>query len=659
MNQARRISSYHLPKAPVPGLHRMSLYMSRVVILFLSGFYLSAMAQVQPDSLKPDQKNNSVNRKGSTGVTDSAAYHSRARQISRSRDFYGRLEKRSDTSYFLKNLYPLLFRKPPSGPSEAIINLASNLPFAGEKGKIIRHISIRKYPAFGPSLYDSLQDKQTRVQQILNKTHFYTRDAVIRRYLMIEKGEALDPVVLADNERVIRGASIFQDARFLVSAAPGNDSVDIVLLVKDVFPFGFDLKVNEPERSRLRFYNRNFLGLGHQPGQWLDIDLKGSPAVILSQGAYRVRNIRSSFTDAYAYWQSNRLRKGIGFEISRPFITPETRFGGGLKTEKFDTPYPLNNEEFNKSAGYSLIDAWTGYSTIIKRPPGAIAERLQAAVTGRYYNLRYSGLPATIDTGAVALHSVQRIAGEICLIRSGFYLNNMVYGFGRTEDIPTGYHAGLILGYENSVLARAPYAALRFSSGTKLNGTGYLFSSFYLGGYRDKGKFSDGLANISFGFISGLVRAGTYRFRHFVTADILSGINRTYPLTLSLNRNEVTDSYRKYELTGLHRATSRYEIVAFTPWYLLGFRFAGYASGELGLIAPDMKHLLKQAVYPAIGAGIRIRNENLVFSTFQISLVWHPRPINGSRGWIFELEEPDQAGFNRFGISPPDFMEFR
>lgn len=659
MNQPRCSSPGHLPKAPAPGRNRLPLYLSRALILLFAGFYLTPMAQVQPDTLKPVQKKASGNRKEGNGITDSAAYHSRARQIYRSRDFYGRLERRSDTSYFLKNLYPLLFRKPPSGPSEAIINLSSNLPFTDEKGKIIRNIHIRKLPVFGSSVYDSMPGNETRMQRTLNKTHFYSRDAVIRRYLLIEKGDALDPVALADNERVIRDASIFQDARFLVSATPGNDSVDIVLLVKDVFPFGFDLKVNEPERSRLRFYNRNFLGLGHQPEQWLDIDLKGSPVIILSQGAYRVRNIRSSFTDAYAYWQSNRLRKGIGFEISRPFITPETRFGGGLKTEKFDTPYPLNNEDFVKSAGYALIDVWGGYASIIERPPGASAERLQAAVTGRYYDLRYSGLPATIDSGAVALRSVQRVAGEICLIRSGFYLNNMVYGFGRTEDIPTGYHAGLILGYEHSVLAKAPYAALRFSSGTKLNGAGYLFSSFYLGGYRDKGKFSDGLANISFSFISGLVRAGTYRFRHFVTADLFSGISRTSPLTLSLNRNEITDTYRKYELSGLHRATARYEIVAFTPWYLLGFRFAGYASGELGLISPDMKHLLKQAVFPAIGAGIRIRNENLVFSTFQISLVWHPRPINGSRGWIFELEEPDQAGFNRFGISPPDFMEFR
>lgn len=659
MNQTRRISPFHLPKATAPVHNRMLLYLSRALILLFTALFLPSMAQVQPDTLKPGQKNNSVNRKGSAGVTDSAAYHSRARQISRSRDFYGRLEKRSDTSYFLKNLYPLLFRKPPSGPSEAIINLPSNLPFAGEKGKIIRHISIRKYPAFGPSLFDSLQDKQTRVQQILNKTHFYTRDAVIMRYLMVEEGDALDPVRLADNERVVRDAAVFQDARFLVYATPGNDSVDIVLLVKDVFPFGFDLKVNEPDRSRLRFYNRNFLGLGHQPEQWLDIDLKGSPAIILSQGAYRVRNIRSSFTDAYAYWQSTARRKGVGIELSRPFITPETRFGGGLKTEKFNTPYPLNNEEYIKSAGYSLIDVWSGYATIIERPAGAKAERLQAAVTGRYYDLRYSGLPPMVDSGTVRLHSVQRLSGEICLIRSGFYLNNMIYGFGRTEDIPTGYHAGLILGYENSVLTKAPYAALRFSSGTKLNGAGYLFSSFYLGGYRDKDNFSDGLANISINYISGLVKAGTYRFRHFVTADILSGISRTSPLTLSLNRNDITDTYRKYELTGLHRATFRYEIVAFTPWYLLGFRFAGYASGELGMIAPDMKHLLKQAVYPAIGAGIRIRNENLVFSTFQISLMWHPRPLNGSRGWIFELEEPDQAGFNRFGISPPDFMEFR
>ena len=90
----------------------MLLYLSRALILLFTGLFLPSMAQVQPDTLKSAQKKSSGNRKESNGITDSAAYHNQAMQISRSRDFYGRLEKRSDTSYFLKNLYPLLFRKP-------------------------------------------------------------------------------------------------------------------------------------------------------------------------------------------------------------------------------------------------------------------------------------------------------------------------------------------------------------------------------------------------------------------------------------------------------------------------------------------------------------------------------------------------------------------
>jgi hypothetical protein len=62
------------------------------------------------------------------------------------------------------------------------------------------------------------------------------------------------------------------------------------------------------------------------------------------------------------------------------------------------------------------------------------------------------------------------------------------------------------------------------------------------------------------------------------------------------------------------------ESVLFSPYEILGFHFAFFGSVDLGLISE--KNLLQPGsrFFSSLHVGVRLRNEQLVFNTFEISL---------------------------------------
>jgi hypothetical protein len=57
---------------------------------------------------------------------------------------------------------------------------------------------------------------------------------------------------------------------------------------------------------------------------------------------------------------------------------------------------------------------------------------------------------------------------------------------------------------------------------------------------------------------------------------------------------------------------------------LLGFKFAPFVFGDLSLLTPQNESINKSNLFSGLGAGIRARNENLVFNTIELRLVYFP-----------------------------------
>jgi len=591
-------------------------------------------------------------------LSDSLKLEKQQKHRDASASFYSKVKTTAHKNFFSRQVYPLLFKNQPAPASSESVSKSEPIPYLNEKEKIIRSVRIYKSEVFGSSVFDTTIRSDLWLDRTLNSLHFNTHDQVIRSYLQFHEGDRVNPVILADNERILRQSALFEDARLLVISNVNSDSADIIVIIRDVFPVGFDLKIRDAQSSSIRLYNRNILGFGQQLSQSFEINTDQRPRIYLSEGAFKIRNIRRSFTDVVLAWQNRPEMKTGGIQVTKPFISPETRTGGGLYIRNIKSMAIPGDQQAATTLEYSEYDLWGGYSTIINRFQSPAFDRSVLAITGRYYNLNMNGSPSVVMRLLYPSVTVNRYLAAVSLIRSGYYRSNMVTGFGRTEDIPTGHLARLTLGYETSILHRRMYSGIKLLSGRLLTRRGFIYSWFEGSGYWSEGRMNDGVAGLGCDYISPLYKSGTFRIRSFGSLSYLKGINRGSDSRLLLKNNDFSETFNRFETSGDQRITARIESVIFSPYYLLGFRFAAYAFAEAAAIAPNSQFVLTGDLVPAIGLGLRIKNENLAFSTFQIGLTWYGKSDYSGRNLIFEFSDIPQINLMRFNIEAPEITGY-
>lgn len=581
------------------------------------------------------------------------------KRIKASDEFYRKVKSRADSGYIYKQLYPLLFRGPQTPVNQLEMNIIpANQVFRHFKGDIIRSIRIIRLKPFGNSIYDTIYVETTGITRAINNLHFQTNEAVVRNYLQFKTGDRFDPVRVSDNERIIRSAPVFEDARFIADPV-GRDSVDVILVVKDVFPLGADLKINSVNNGSLRIFNRNIFGFGHQLSQSFNFDNNYSPSFYLGEGNYIIRNINRSFTDLNLLWTNTPVFKRIGIDVSRPFITPEIRFAGGL-TVLYNQGWLFNDRSVD-SYRYSnrLFDIWLGYAAITDRLSNISSRRQQVALTGRLYQLDFYDTPHFSILEQAPFINTTRILAAFNIVRSEYYRTNMLYGYGRTEDIPYGHKIEIIGGLEKTEFQERFYTAIKLGFLKPTPMAGLVGLDLQIGGYLRNGLYEDGVLKTQLKLISPLVRSGKSSIRNFGFIGYTTGLTRNVPGTISINDGNSGNLFNKYDILGYQRIRARVESVIFTPYYFLGFRFAPYLFVETAVIAPDNERFVNQTIYPALGAGIRLRNENLVFSTFQISFAWHPVAPDNISPVEFIFSDLPSSGLDQYLINKPEIVEYK
>jgi hypothetical protein len=107
---------------------------------------------------------------------------------------------------------------------------------------------------------------------------------------------------------------------------------------------------------------------------------------------------------------------------------------------------------------------------------------------------------------------------------------------------------------------------------------------------------------------------------------------------------------------GAQRITLHSETTFFLNYKLLGFKFAPFAFGDLSLLTPEHASFDKSALYHGIGAGIRARNENLVFNTIELRAVYFPRRTEQNQSFKIMLNTGIQFRYNNTYVRAPDVV---
>jgi hypothetical protein len=99
---------------------------------------------------------------------------------------------------------------------------------------------------------------------------------------------------------------------------------------------------------------------------------------------------------------------------------------------------------------------------------------------------------------------------------------------------------------------------------------------------------------------------------------------------------------------------------SYSPWNLAGFHFGPFLECSLGMLGDSKTGFKNRRLYSQFGLGVLIKNENLIFSTFQISISFFPL-IPGRGHDIFKMNSLNSGdfGFRDFEIGKPVPVMYR
>jgi hypothetical protein len=570
------------------------------------------------------------------------------------RKLFKNLDANRDKNAFNRFLHRVLIKRPQTkkavSTSERFEENKSK--FALAEGKFIRTISIHTREPFGYSLTDSTRQPSNFLEKTGNTLHIRTKNFVIRNYLLAKEGEKFDSLKILESERLIRSQRFSR--RVIIEyqiVGENSDSVDLVVNTLDSWTIIPNLTYSG-SKVGFRLRDRNFMGWGHDFDNRYRQNFETGKNQF--QTRYTIPNIQKTYVGlsvGYSSNEENEYTKGIS--LQRTFFSPLTRWAGGayVGQRSYADSIPNNLNIPQQNIKYNFQDYWAGYAIPLFKKENSTSERLNNLILStRYFKLDYQ------DTPNQALDPIDYYSNEefylvgIGVSRRGFVQDRFIRNYDIVEDIPVGMSYGVTSGFQRKNYQNRFYLSGGLKFGNYYD-IGYIgFEAEYGGFIKDK-KGQQTVFALSGNYFTRLMNWGNWKFRNFLSSNLILGGNRvdSHGDKLTLNERDPLGipGFRSLEVTGTKKWLTNVQIQSYSPYDFLGFRLSPFLSGSFGLIGNE--NLLKGKMYTKIGLGILFTNDYLVFSNFQLSFAWY-NTIPGEGANIFKT--------NAFNMYDYELMEF-
>jgi len=547
--------------------------------------------------------------------------------------------------------------------------LRNDIPFQPYKDWVIRHIKIQVIE-FGVSITDTSKRASDKLKRLADKLHSDTREFVIRNNLFFAEGEKLSPYLLGDNEKHLRDLSFLQDAGIKVIPVRGSsDSVDILVLSKDVLSIGGSFKIHSSKSLALAFSEDNFNGRGDkiQVQGLMDLDRERK----LGYGFEFInRNMGGSFVNAAigfttynrSFSNGRKEETNLYLRLTRPLVSRFMKWTYGAEMELHQTNNyystdSLYQQDFKYK--YNRIDAWGAWNMDADKTDGNNDKARIRRLIGLHVLQQNFGDKPLKYTGVYnyAFANQKAVLTDISIFRQNFYKTQYIYGFGRNEDVPEGIDISLTTGWTRNDGRERPYAGINFNHYYFTGHHDYLNIYFGSGGYLYKRKLEDfdvvGKVNF-FTRLHYLKR--NWKQRIFLSASATRQFNNLLSEPLRLESEFGLQELRNNWQGGDYRISGKLETVFFSPGSILHFRFAPFFFANSALIHLKVDSLYESKLFSSIGAGLRIRNESLIFGTIEIRGMFFPRKNFYNENWRFEARTKIRFKYNQEFIKRPEFV---
>ncbi len=579
--------------------------------------------------------------------------------------FYSAIKSKLSKSKVGREVYGAVFRDVYNSTPQKkeIENLELN-QFVSFEGKTIAKIYVKQLEVFGPTVNDTLR-KGSKIEHFISKNfHTNTQENLIRKSLLLFKeGELLKARVLRENERLLRTNPIIHDARILVFKHKNlDDMVDVLVLIQDVWAKNINVNGSSFKNFSLGLENKNFRGKGHSLYHQLSWKATDSLQKVGWRTIYTIPYIKNTWTTAQFRFIYEKDIKQIAAKIYRPFLSIDTKNAGSIELGYLNTrEYKrliINNKDrllvYPVAQYYS--DFW--YGRAFKLNQNEVSKRLVLAI--RRTNFEFNQRPKVTENENKIYWN-----RTTWLVSTGYSDRNyrrdfLVYGFGRTEDIPIGKIVSLTGGLEQTEFGKRTYLGSQISFGTYLSANrGYFYSLFNAGSFFKDNAAQQGVLSLKSFYFSPLYRLGGTHFRQFISLNFTYGIKRDALDYLNISGREGILGVNSDALRGDKQAVLGLESVLFSRKSIFGFRVAHFVYVNLGMVALNQNALVSSPIYQGYGLGIRLRNENLTFNTFQIRVGYYPNIPLISNDFRFAFEGVQPLRLRDFDISAPQVIPLK
>ncbi len=615
----------------------MRIWLKNIFMLFFVSFLISDFAIAQQTPAKSD-----------------------------STKIYKNIETYSSKSKLKTFVYRLIFKPAAKIPKNEDVKKKEykkliQKPYSRFEGKIIRNIDIITLDPFGYSPTDTTVAKQNFLYKAGNVMHIKTNSVAIRNLLLIHKNNLFNSLLVKESERLIRIQKYVNDVYFyVVDAGVKSDSVDIFIRELDKWSIIPNGSISN-SGIRIDLTDKNFIGTGHE--------FQNSYKRNFTNGIYSfntyyfIPNIRNTYINARLHYGVDGYRNSIrSLVIERPFFSPLAKWAAGVSLAsqfRKDSLKDINLTYVPINLRFNIQDFWAGKAIRIFKGNSQEEYVTNLVFTARYLRIRYSDKPPDQNDPLHIYSDEDFYLGGIGITARKYVQDKYIFKYGVVEDVPVGKVFGLTGGYQIRNNSGRFYLGMRFSLGNYYE-WGYLSSNFEYGTFFKASRTDQGVFTAGINYFTGLIEIGNWKFREFVKPQITIGINRVAYDSLTLNDGYGLDGFKSPALSGTRRLLFTLQTQSYSPWRLLGFHFGPYITSSLGILGNASKGFKNSTVYSQIGFGVLIKNENLVFSTFQISISFYPI-IPGIGQNVFRMNsfKTTDFGFRDFEIEKPSVVVFQ
>ena len=575
-------------------------------------------------------------------------------------------KKRFFNNIFQQVKNAVYVNKTDSAIKATVLNARSETPYLNHHGKTIRNIDIERL-GFETTFSDTANRIKYFGTRILNALHIDTKPWVIRDNLFIHENTRLNGYEVADNERYLRTLEFIQDARILVKEIPGvKDSVDLVVITKDLFSITGGIDFNGLNRVRGKVAETNFLGMGQKIQFSALADRKRQPKMGY-EFVYSKNSIANTFVTATLGYTLINTGISEGWEdesaeyirLDRPLLSPFSHLAGAFEMSRNTSVNVYNRpDSFFYNYRYNIFDTWAGYNLghnyLLTKEN---TRRSRSFLAFRYLNKKFTVKPGQIIDVFHPIYNDRKAAlAEFTLFRQDFYKTNYIYGFGTTEDVPYGYNIAFTAGWTKQLELERPYFGINANQFIATSKGEFIQYFFRTGIFLSKGTPQDASILLGGNFYSKLYAFSKVKIRQNVKFSYSRIFNRNASEPLRIDNPLGLRFFRSDSVLGNQRFSLYGETFFFTKYKFFGFQMAPFLYADMSIMTPENKKILNSDVYTGLGGGLRTRNENLVFGTLELRLTYFPRPADRMNHFAITFKSNIRFRFNIRYVKAPDLI---